>query len=487
MRRFTPLLSALLLMVLAASAPAQVIVHGANGVKLLGERIEPDGAAAYTLEVYRGFTRQVPKAAVQLIERKPEPDGEPPRALPRRPKARLAADEKAELDRLLVAYFEAAHEPAKQGDILAALRRLDTLPAAEAAGFAKRIRDLARRGPTLVVGTERFAHPKFPGTVHVEVHPPDQPPADDLPVFLALHGGGENMGDWNLGTGMFLDAARAKWKKGLFICPVVLEKRYAEWGRNPLEEEYVKEVLKAAKRTWNIDTNRIYVGGYSMGGYGAWHIGGHQADVFAGLVSGAGGILTGQSVGEAWGWGVIGNVRHTAAAFVHGTKDEPSPVWSDQTANRILDGLEQGHPGCYRHRYVEIENGDHQAAVGGMGEAVQWVLQHERNPVPKSVTWEPTRPFVKLFHWLRVAEPAMFQRLDARIEGNLIEIETERLPGGFSLLLNDELVDLAAPVTVRINGAEAFRGLVPPSVTALVESIDDKLDDRQIYTARVDF
>jgi hypothetical protein len=28
-----------------------------------------------------------------------------------------------------------------------------------------------------------------------------------------------------------------------------------------------------------------------MGGYGTWHYGGHQADVFAGLVSGAGGIL----------------------------------------------------------------------------------------------------------------------------------------------------------------------------------------------------
>ena len=34
---------------------------------------------------------------------------------------------------------------------------------------------------------------------------------------------------------------------------------------------------------------------------------------------------------------------------------------------------------------------------------------------------------------------------------------------------------------------EAFRALVQPSVTALIESIDDKLDEKQVYTARIDF
>jgi hypothetical protein len=81
----------------------------------------------------------------------------------------------------------------------------------------------------------------------------------------------------------------------------------------------------------------------------------------------------------------------------------------------------------------------------------------------------------------------MFQRIEASIEGNAIEITTTRLKGGFSILLNDQLVDLARPVTVRVNGEEAFRALVQPSVTALIESIDDKLDEKQVYTARIDF
>lgn len=38
------------------------------------------------------------------------------------------------------------------------------------AGFAKRIRDLAMQGPKLAAGTHTFAHPRFPGVVHVTLN-----------------------------------------------------------------------------------------------------------------------------------------------------------------------------------------------------------------------------------------------------------------------------------------------------------------------------
>lgn len=475
------------MLVLPAIATGQVVVHGTGGQQIRGERIEPAGDDGYTLEIYRGMRQQIPKASVALIEEPPAPPGGPPRAMPRAAKTTLTDAERAELERLVDAFFAAAADPAEQARIRDTLRERDTLPADAVAGFARRIRGLAAQGPTLAVGTGRFAHPRFPGEVHVRVHPADPPAGEKLPVFLALHGGGEKDGDWRSGTEMFFRPARAGLGACVLIAPSVLEQRYAEWGRNPAEEEYVKELLKAAKRTWAIDTDRIYLGGHSMGGYGTWHIGGHQADVFAGLVAASGGILTGQSVGEAWGWGVIGNLMHTPVTFIHGTKDGPSPVWSDQQANRILDDLEKRHPGCYVHRYVEIPDGDHQAPVGRVPAGVEWAVRQRRLSAPKTLAWEPTRSFVRHFHWLRVERPAMFQRLEARIEGNTIDVTTRRLPGGFSLLLNERLVDLARPVTVNVNGAEAFRGIVQPSITALLDSIDDKLDEQLEYTGRIDF
>ncbi len=466
-------------------APAQVVVHGKQGNRDRGERILPVGDDAYRLEVYRGFGLNIPKSAVAMIEDPPAPEWRP-RAVAVPPKGRLDAEERAAIDRLLASYFEAADRPDEQAGILATLRQQDTLPAEDLAGVISTIRDLARSGRRLAPGTNRFSHPQFPGEVNVKVVAGD-PAGGPLPLFLALHGGGENDGHWSSGTDMFTGPARAAWKRGIFVCPSVLHKKYAEWGRNPVEEHYVKELLKAAKRTWDVDTNRIYIGGHSMGGYGAWHIGGHQADVFAGVISAAGGILTGRSIGESWGWGVLGNLRHTPVAFLHGTKDEPSPVWSDQESNRILGELEKEHPGQYRHRYVETVNGGHMPPGDALKQSVAWILGHERNPDPKELTWEPTRSFVKHFYWLRVENPAMFQRIEARIEGNTITVVTTRVAGGFSLLLNDRLVDLDRPVEVLVNGQEAFRGHLHPRVSAVLESIDDKLDDRLIYTTRIDF
>lgn len=471
-----------------AAAYGQVTVYGTNGTSLRGFRIESDGSNAYTLIIYPGFAHKIPTAAVQRIEHLPEAAGGPPRSTARKPKDNLTAAERAEIDRLLVAYFHPTNTPTGRAEILAALHEIDTIPASEVTAFVTQIRELAMKGPTLAEGTGKFAHPRFQGsTVHVEIHPKNKPPGNNLPLFLALHGGGENSGDWQSGTEMFFGPARAALTNAVFIAPSVRQQHYAEWGRNPEEEDYVREILLAAKRTWDIDTDRIYIGGHSMGGYGTWHIGGHQADVFAGCVAAAGGILTGQSIGEAWGWGVIGNLRLTPIGFVHGTKDEPSPVWSDQAANRILDNLAKQYPGNYVHHYVEIPDGGHVPPGKVVRERVEWVLQFQRNPNPKELTWEPLRSFVKQFHWLYVKQPALFQRIEARITGNTIDLTTLRLNTGFGVLLNDRLVDLTKPVTVQVNGEKAFEGIVQPSITAILESTADKLDKKQVYTARIDF
>lgn len=89
------------------------------------------------------------------------------------------------------------------------------------------IRDLARSGHRLAPSTNRFSHPQFPGEVNVKVVAGD-PAGGPLPLFLALHGGGENEGHWSSGTDMFTGPTQAAWKRGIFVCPSVLHKKYAE-------------------------------------------------------------------------------------------------------------------------------------------------------------------------------------------------------------------------------------------------------------------
>jgi dienelactone hydrolase len=265
-----------------------------------------------------------------------------------------------------------------------------------------------------------------------------------------------------------------------------MQKNYAEWGGNPAEEYQVKEMLRAVKRTWKVDTDRVYLAGYSMGGYGTWHIGGHQADVFAGLVSGAGGILIGSSRGEAWGWGVVGNLMHTPIAFQHGGKDRPAPPWSDAECDKILKRLATKHPGCYRHKYRFYADKGHNLPRAGTAEAVKWIAQFKRNPYPKKISWEPKRSFNRQFYWLRVKKPQLFTRLDAEIKGNSIEVKTLNLNGGFSVLLNRQLVDTATPVTLSVNGATVFVGSVQPTLSTILITVADRIDERQWFSARID-
>ncbi|NWJ50015.1 MAG: prolyl oligopeptidase family serine peptidase [Bacteroidetes bacterium] len=60
---------------------------------------------------------------------------------------------------------------------------------------------------------------------------------------------------------------------------------WEDWGRLD-----AMEVLALAKKKFNIDENRVYLTGHSMGGHGTWHIGAMYPDQFAAIAPSAGWI-----------------------------------------------------------------------------------------------------------------------------------------------------------------------------------------------------
>ncbi len=392
----------------------------------------------------------------------------------------LTPAQKARLEKLIVRYFK---DGSKQEEILAKIKKADEIPQNMVGHFSEFAFEQAKGGLKVDEGETTFGHPEYAGLIYIKVVGDAK---GKLPLFVALHGGGKGVGHWKGAARAWLPRLEKRLKNFIFLAPTVLHKNYAEWAGNPVEEAYVKEVIKAVNRTYDVDTNRIYMAGYSMGGYGTWHIGAHEADTFAGLVSGAGGMLILRSRGEPWGKGIIANLMHTPIIALHGSDDRPAPVWSDRKANEIMDDLQKKHKGCYIHKYIEYPGG-HGAAAQGLDTALDWVLKFKRKPYPKKVIWEPKRDFNKCFYWLKVNEPKVGQRIEGEIKGNTIKLTTENLDGGFSVFLNDELVDLDKPVVVKINGTTEFKGVVISSVSAIVETVADKIDQNLWLHARIDF
>jgi predicted esterase len=306
------------------------------------------------------------------------------------------------------------------------------------------------------------------------------------PLFLGLHGGGEGSGDAGSATGMSLSGCS-------WIYPEVLEKTEHGWT-DAGTEEFVMELVEAAKRTVKVDPDRVYVAGHSMGGYGAWTLGAHHADVFAGAGAFAGApspIWRSDAVREVIGIveGVLPNCFHLRLHVYQSTDDPQVPPQPNQFATKALAEWRERYPDGFDFRYVEVEGHGHAAPPGGYGDPLEWVAERRRDPRPKHLLWQPSLPWKRQWFWLRWRAPEAGAILEARaVEGNAIEITTVEGSGdvtGLSVLLGPPLVDLEKEVVIRVDGKEAFRGLVPRTLSTLLLTFP-RNDPGLLFDARVD-
>lgn len=325
--------------------------------------------------------------------------------------------------------------------------------------------NLDAQGPKLT-GNTFSQHPKYSrGKMIVSGGGPGQP------LWISLHGGGAGVGDPS--------QAPPVSAPGVVIRPEAFEKLDTAWNQE-INELYVLEIIHAAKRTFRVDTNRIYVVGHSMGGWGSWWLGTNYADQFAGVGPMAGGISPEQ---------VVCNLKNTAIWFYHSTDDPRVKPDADQRAAKILEELKKKF-GPYDFVYKEYNNIGHGYPTEGTGPIFQFLAKHTRNPYPKMVIFNPFRPYNRLLHWIKVPnldKNSWYRtgRIVAKVEkDNRIAIEEGQ--GELEVLIHEKMgVNLAREVVVTRGGGEKFRGKVNLSLAALLESFGENRDPNHYYYARI--
>lgn len=291
-------------------------------------------------------------------------------------------------------------------------------------------------------------------------------------LTISLHGGGdmpktENDKQWQAQQKRYPDAP------GIYVCPRAPRDTWNQWHGDhvyPMIEELIATLLAHEE----IDPNQIYLMGYSAGGYGAFKLGNAMPDRFAAVAASAAAPSPNQTPAEHW--------NNLALRFEIGEGDKAyNRVKLCRKYAQSLDGVRRQDKTAFAYTFVEHENCGHQISDQA---CTSWLGQHTRLHRPKNLVWKPSTTRVRQFYWLANHEVLPGQEVRAKIEGNQIDLETTDVQN-LTIRLDDALVNLDKPVTVRANGMKVFHGIVKRELRSLVRTLEERGDPQHAYCAEL--
>ena len=201
---------------------------------------------------------------------------------------------------------------------------------------------------------------EFPGTgesiPYAIFVPSSYDSSQGAPLIVSLHGLGRSH-DWLMGYHGLLDQAEAN---GYIVITPLGYIRRGWYGSIELEdmqdaqrsEQDVMNVLQLMRDEFNVDSNRIYLWGHSMGGAGTYHIAAKYPDLFAGL-----GVAAPAPEANAPMDNILNSIKHLPIFVLQGDEDAAVPV--ERTRAWVAKMAELG----MQHVYVEIPGGDHSLLI----------------------------------------------------------------------------------------------------------------------------
>ena len=211
----------------------------------------------------------------------------------------------------------------------------------------------------------------------------------------------------------------------------------------------LEEFPAALSKDFSVDPDRVFLTGWSDGGFTAIWLGSHFPHLVAGIAPGCGNwqyanvenvALTNIPVMTIDGWGDGG---YNSGQFVRwqalrGWGADVSCIW--------------GHHGHSYQPYEDVEEFKY---------ILEWAKTKRRDPWPKHVRYATWNLSWNRAYWVyldRLADPLLAGQIDAEVkDGNRIEVKTWNL-AAYHLTLSDKLVDPRKDVTVVTDGKESYAG-----------------------------
>lgn len=214
---------------------------------------------------------------------------------------------------------------------------------------------------------------------------------EKLPVMLYLHGSGSR-GDDNMEPAFNFSAAVEPVKDKINFIVVLPQCADDNFWASTEMAKYSISALDQSVSEFNGDEQRLYLAGFSLGGYGTWQIAAGYPGKFAALMPVAGGVVGERPIRPEDREAILPQIGtmldspepykalataigQTPVWVFHGAKDESVPV---DFSRKIVEAMKaNGNTGV---RYTEYENDGHMIFSKSFAEPgfFEWLAQQKK-------------------------------------------------------------------------------------------------------------
>ena len=301
-------------------------------------------------------------------------------------------------------------------------------------------------------------------------------PANGHSLFISMHGGGGaparvNEQQWLNQIGLYKPA------EGIYLAPRAPTDNWNLWHEKHIDKFFAR-IIEDATAIEGIDTNRVYLMGYSAGGDGVYQLAPRMADQLA-----AAAMMAGHPNGASpLGLRNIGFTLHMGGKDAAYNRNKIAAQWKDKLAK-----LKAADPDGYEHEVTIYPNSGHwmnrKDAV-----AVPWMAKFTRNPLPDKVVWRQSSTTHDRFYWL-AAEPKDRQpgaKMVVSRSGNEFTIDETEKVSTVVIRLNDDMIDFGQPVVVKHNDQSRSFDVVR-SASLIETTLSERSDVHAVFSAEVKY
>jgi len=302
-------------------------------------------------------------------------------------------------------------------------------------------------------------------------------PENGWPIFIAMHGGGAtpkevNDSQWRVMQHYYHDHPEV----GGYLY-LALRAPNDTW--NGFYDDYVYPLIDNLVREFllfgDVDPNKVFIMGYSHGGYGAFAIGPKEPDLFAAVHASAAAPTDGETTGKT--------LRNTVFTCMVGENDTMYGRFERDKKFRETIRQFRGDRNDIYPVNVQFIPGNGHTGLPDRDEILE-MYPAVRNVVPHELTWLMTDKVITDFFWLRTDAPGKEQEIDATCNGNRLVVTTTGNVTHATILLDSRLIDFSKPVTLELNGQTSTHKL-QPDLRVLCQTLQRRGDPELAFTAEI--